>query len=525
MATPKGFLFDEEGRRALKEGLDQLARVVKVTLGPKGKNVGVQTAHGAPSMTRDGYRVARAVDLKDPYANLGVSLGKEVSRTIKEKIGDGTTTGILILQALVANGLRCIAAGASPLLVAKGMEKAGVKVLAAVDQMSSAVDCPELIEYLATVSAGGDHKIGQTISRALDQVGPAGLVTIEETTKRETKIEYVNGMSLESGYVSSYFCTDSHAMIADLRDVDCFLTDQNITSVQDILPILHDVASAGRSLLIIARDIEADALSTLVMNKLRGMLKVCAIKAPGFGEQRNEWLEDIATITGATVIAGAKGMELKNSDPASLGYASSVKVSKEQTVIAESRGKKKAIHCRIAELKGRLAKTSDQREQRYLEKRVGKLSGGVAVIRVGGTTESEVKQKKEQFKQSLQVTKAAQASGYVVGGGIALLKASQSVVAMSLTGDEKIGAQIVVKACRAPFLALVENSSYDQALCLAQVLNGSANSGFNVISEKVEDLILAHVVDPTSVAKGCFMHALSGAKVALTSNVLIVERD
>lgn len=524
MATPKDFLFDEEGRRALKEGLDQLARAVKVTLGPKGKSVGVQTANAAPVMTRDGYRVARAVDLKDPYANLGVSLGKEVGCTIKEKIGDGTTTGILLLQALVSHGLRCVAAGASPLLVAKGMEKAGAKVLDAVDRISSAVDHPDLIEYLATVSAAGDHKIGQTVFQALEHVGPAGLVTIEEAKKRETEIEHVQGICLESGYASSYFCTNAHELIADLQDVDCFLTDQKITSIQDILSILQYSASAGKSLLIIAQDIEADALSTLVMNKLRGMLKVCAIKAPGCVDQRKGVLEDVAVVTGAQVVARDKGMALRSADPAVLGYARSVQVSKEKTIIADSRGKKKAIGRRIAELRRQLANTSDTLEQRHLEERVGKLSGGAAVIRVGGVTESEVKQKKEQFKQSLQVTKAAQKSGYVVGGGIALLKASQSVVATPLTGDEKIGAQIVVKACQAPFLALVENSSYDQAICLTQVLNGGANIGFNVVSEKVEDLILAHVIDPTSVAKGCLIHALSGAKIALTSNVLIVDR-
>ncbi|MEM7175200.1 MAG: chaperonin GroEL [Chlamydiota bacterium] len=522
-STPKELLFAEEARRALKKGIDQLADAAGGTLGPRGKHVGLQASFGAPMITSDGHSVIKEIELKDPYLNMGVGIGKEVSRKIKEEFGDGTTTGVLLLQALVSHGLKCIAAGASPLLMIRGMETALQKVLSEVDRLSIAVDRPEAIENLAIVSASGDREVGKIIFHALEQVGKSGLVTIEEGRAVETVVELVEGMRIDRGYTSPYFCTDADKMTASFTDADLLITDKKVTAVQDILPLLQKAAAAGRTLIVIAEDFGGDALSTLVMNKLRGTLKVCAIKAPAFGDRRKALLEDIAVLTGAQVVTEEKGIDLKEVDQSVLGRVESAKVTKDHTTIVCSDSRSKEIQARALQIEAQIANTDNQYDREFLEERRAKLKGGVAVIRVGASTEPEMKHKKQVFEDSLNATRAAQEGGYVVGGGIALLRASQSIDDLDLTGDEKAGAKSVCQACRLPVATLIKNCGYDGAVYLDRILAAEKTMGFNALTGEVEDLIAAKVIDPTSIVKGCLVYALSGSKTVLTSEVLIAD--
>lgn len=520
-ATPRELIFEEEARNKLRQGIDKLADVIGVTLGPKGRNVGLQSSWGAPTITNDGNSIVKDVELQDQYANMGVSIGKEVAAKMKEKCGDGTTTSILLLRALVQNGVKNVASGSSPINIKRGMEKALEAVLKEIEGFSIAIKSDKEIHNIALASASGDEETAKLIAEAIKTVGKEGVITIEEGKATETNVEVVEGMQFDRGYVSAYFATNSESLNAEMSDVRVLITDKKISSIQEILPILQGVASAGQELLIIAEDIEGDALSTLVVNKLRGILKVCAVKAPGFGDRRKALLQDIAILTGGTVVSEEAGISLKDATASVLGNAEKATINKEKTTLISGQGHKEQIDARIKQIEAEIENTTSSYDKEKLQERKAKLSGGVAVIRVGAPTEPAMKQKKQVFEDSLNSTRAAQEEGIVPGGGIALLRASKAALALKLQGDEGLGAQIVAKACEAPFHQLVSNAGFDSLILLEQALAGGPNFGFNALSEKVEDLLQAGVVDPAKVVKNALKFALSAAGIVLLSEALI----
>jgi len=522
-STPKELIFEEEARQKLKEGIDKLADTVGITLGPKGKNVGLQGSWGAPTITNDGNSIIKDIDLKDPYANMGVAMGKEVGQKIKDQAGDGTTTGIILLRALVKQGVKNIAAGISPINIKRGMEKAVELVCNEIDALSTPVDAPGVIENIATVSASGNRDVGKIIFDAIDRVGTSGVITIEEGKGTTTTIEMVEGMQFDRGYTSPYFCTNHETLTVDLEKVLLLLVDKKISTIQELLPLLQEVALTGKPLVIIAEDFEGDALSTLVVNKLRGTLKVCAVKAPGFGDRKKALLEDIAILTGATVVSEEKGMQLKDVKSEVLGTLEKIQITKNSTTIVDGAGTKEQIEARIKQIDGELANATESYEKEKLLERKAKLQGGVAVIRVGAPTEPEMKQKKQMFEDSLNSTRAAQEEGFVPGGGVSLLRASQKLRSFKLSFEEQVGVDIVLRTCEAPFRQIVENSGKDGSLILEEVLRKDKNFGFNALNDEVEDLIKSQVIDPAKVVKNCLKYAASVAGIVLISEVLIAD--
>ncbi len=523
MSVPKELIFEEEAREKLKEGIDKLADTVGVTLGPKGKNIGIESSWGAPKITNDGNSIVKDIELKDPYANMGVSMGKEVARKIKEKSGDGTTTGIILLQALVKQGIKNIASGISPINLKRGIDKGVEIVMQELDALAIPVEKADAIRNIATVSASGNQEIGQMIFDAIDKVGSSGVITIEEGKGTSTTIEMVEGMQFDRGYMSPYFCTNAEAMMVEMMNTKILITDKKISSIQEILPLLQSIAASGKGLLIIAEDFEGDALSTLVMNKLRGSLKIAAVKAPGFGDQRKAMLEDIAVLTGATVISEEKGMQLMEATEEALGQAERIEIDKENTTIVGGMGQKEAINARIKQINAEYDNASSDYDREKLEGRRAKLQGGVAVIRVGAPTEPEMKQKKQDFEDSLNATRAAQESGFVPGGGVALLRAGQKLRELQLDPEEQLGSEIVLSACSAPFKQIVDNCGKDSSIYLEEVLSKESSFGFNAANETVEDLIKGEVIDPTKVVKNSLKYAASVAGIVLISEVLIAD--
>lgn len=520
MSTPKELVFEEEARNKLREGIDSLAEIVGVTLGPKGRNVGLQASWGAPTITNDGNSIVKDIELKDQYANMGVALGKEVAARMKEKCGDGTTSSILLLRALVQNGVKNIASGASPISLKRGMDKAVDAIIKELEKTAIPIKNDLETKNIAIASASGNTMIGEMITDAVKKVGREGVITIEEGKGTETSIEMVEGMQFDRGYLSAYFCTNTEKMIVEMSDAKLLITDKKITSVQEILPVLQAVATTASELVIIAEDIEGDALSTLVVNKLRGTLKVAAVKAPGFGDRRKAMLEDIAILTGGTLVSEEMGTALKDATVDMLGSAGKILINKEKTTIVSGKGSSGAIKSRIKQIEAEVAKTTSSYDKEKLDERKAKLGGGVAVIRVGAATEPEMKQKKQMFEDSLSSTRAAIEEGILVGGGCALLRASKSCT-LSLTGDEAIGAQIVLKACEAPFRQIVINTGLDSSVLLNQVLAADPHFGFNAMTESVEDMIRGGIVDPAKVVKNALRFAVSSAGVILLSEVLI----
>lgn len=520
-ATPKELIFEEEARNKLREGIDTLADIVGVTLGPKGRNVGLQASWGAPSITNDGNSIVKDVELKDQYANMGVAIGKEVASKMKETCGDGTTTSILLLRALVQNGVKNIASGSSPIAIKRGMEKALDAVLKEIDSFAIAIKGEEEVYNIALASASGDAEIAKMIADAIKKVSKEGVITIEEGKATDTTIEIVEGMQFDRGYVSAYFATNAETLTAEMHNVRVLITDKKISSIQEILPILQGVASAGQELLIIADDIEGDALSTLVVNRLRGILKVCAVKAPGFGDRRKALLEDIAILTGGTVVSEETGIYLKDATSDVLGSAEKITITKDKTTIISGGGTSAAIAARVKQISTEKEKATSGYDKEKLEERKAKLSGGVAVIRVGASTEPAMKQRKQLFEDSLNSTRSALEEGIVVGGGIALLRASTAALKLNLKGEEALGVQIVVKACEAPFHQLVKNTGFDSLILLEQAMEKGPNFGFNALTEKVEDLIQAGVLDPAKVVKFALKFAISAAGIILLSEALI----
>lgn len=522
-AKAKEIVFEEEARNALRDGIDKLADVVSITLGPKGRNVGLQASWGSPTITSDGNSIAKDVEFKDPFLNMGVSMGKEVAAKIKEKSGDGTTTGIILLRALVQGGVKNIASGANPISIKRGMDKMLESLLKEIDSQSLAVKNSQDTRNIATVSASGNNEIGEKIAECFEKVGKSGVVAIEEGKGTETTTEIVEGMQFDRGYLSAYFSTHAERMIVEMNQAALLITDKKIASVQDLLPILQQVAAAGQELLIIAEEIEGDALSTLVVNKLRGTLKVAAVKAPGFGDRRKAMLEDIAALTGAQVVTEEKGLILREADASVLGKVDQIIITKEKTTLVGGKGQPKEIKARIAQIDAELANTTSNYDKEKLEERKAKLQGGVAVIKVGAHTESEMKKKKQMYEDSLNSTRSALEEGIVPGGGVALLKASRSCAKPTLTKEELVGALILIKACEAPFKQIVFNTGFDSSVVLEEVLAKGGNFGFNAITEKVEDLLKCGVIDPVKVIKNSLSHAVSMAGIVLLSEALISD--
>lgn len=523
MATAKEIIFEDKAREKLLAGIKQLADVVAFTLGPKGRNVGIEKSWGAPIITNDGNSIVKEMELKDPFENMGISMAKEVAQKIKEKCGDGTTTGTLLLKALVDAGIKQIASGASPISLKRGIDKAVDAVVKELEKMATPVKGNKEICNIATVSASGNEIIGSLIAEAMGKVGKSGVITIEEGKSTETTIELVEGMQFDRGYISAYFCTDLEKLIAEINNCQVLLVDKKIANIHELLPVLQATASSGRELLIIAEDVEGDVLSTLVVNKLRGTLKVVAVKAPGFGDRRKAMLQDIAVLTGATVISEETGLSLKEISPEALGTAEKVTITKEATTIIKGGGFQNQIAARIKQIEAEISKTTSSYDKEKLEERKAKLSGGVAVIRVGAATEPEMKQKKQMFEDSLNSTKAAVAEGTVPGGGVALLRASRIIEKLKLQGEEAIGAKIVAGACEIPLKQIAFNTGFDGSVILKEVLQNKDSYGFNALTERVEDLAAAGIVDAVKIVKNCLTHAASVAGIVLISEALITD--
>jgi chaperonin GroEL len=523
-ATPKDILFAEEALHALKEGINQVADAVAMTLGPRGRNVGLQSSFGSPTITSDGDRIAKDIELKNPHHNVGAAMAKETAAKIKEKSGDGTTTGIVLLRALVEAGVKNIASGGNPVAIKRGMDKALEALLKEIDKMAVQIQDGQDTRNIASVSASSSKEIGDKIGECFDKVGKKGVVAIEEGKKTETVIEIVEGMQFDRGYTSPYFCTNGEKMVAEMAHPYVLITDKKISSVQDLLPILQHIAGAGQELLIIAEEIEGDALSTLVMNKLRGTLKVTAVKAPGFGDRRKSLLEDLAILTGAQLVSEEKGMTLRDSEADVLGRAEQIIVGKDKTTIIGGSGSSDDIKTRILQIDAEIKNASSSYDKEKLEERKAKLQGGVALIKVGAPTESEMKRDKQLYEDSLNATRAALEEGIIAGGGSTLLRASKSLKLPELSKEEQVGAAILLKACEAPLRQIAKNTGFDPSIILQEVLEKKAPFGFNAISEKVEDLLKAGVIDPVKVVKNSLAHAVSMAGVVLLSEAVIVDR-
>ncbi|CRX38517.1 chaperonin GroEL [Estrella lausannensis] len=523
--TAKDIIFEEEARENLLKGIKKLTDAVACTLGPKGRNVGLERSWGAPLITSDGRSIIKDITLKDRYEDIGASMAKEVVEKIKEKSGDGTTTGTILLLAMVENGMKHISSGLSPITLKRGMDKATEAIIKHIEKKAIAVKSSKETKNIATVSASGNEEIGAMIADAIEKVGKSGVITIEEGKGTETTIELVEGMEFDRGYISPYFCTNLEKMIVEMENAEILISDKKISNIHEILPLLQHTAATGKELLIIAEDIDGDALSTLVVNKIRGTLKVAAIKAPGFGDRRKAMLQDIATLTGGTLIAEDAGLTLDKATPEQLGKADKITISKDRTIIIDGKGQPKQIEARVKQIEGELEKTTNTYDKEKLEERRAKLSGGVAVIRVGAMTEPEMKQKKQLFEDSLSSTKAALAMGVVPGGGVALLAAAEAIKALNLQGEEAIGADIIVKACQAPLKQIAENTGFDGSVVLSDVLKAGKNYGFNALTEKVEDLLQAGVIDPVKVVINALTHANSAAGIILISEALIVDAE
>ncbi len=521
MSTPKELIFEEEARNKLREGIDQLADVVGVTLGPKGRNVGLQASWGAPTITNDGNSIVKDIELKDQYANMGVSLGKEVASKMKEKCGDGTTSSILLLRALVKNGVKNIASGSSPIALKRGMDKAVDAIVQELQKVAIAIKSDAETIHIAKAAASGNEFIGKMIADAVKQAGTTGVITVEESKGTDTSIEMMEGMQIDTGYLSPYFCTNPEAMTVEMSHAKILITDKKISSAQEIIPILQAVATTATQLLIIG-EMEGDALSTLVVNKLRGTLKVAAVKPPGFGDRRKAILEDVAILTGGTLISEDTGTALKEATVDILGSAEKIFVSKDKTTLVGGKGSSTAIQARVKQIEAEAANSTSSYDKEKLNERRAKLSGGVAVIRVGAATEPEMKQKKQMFEDSLNSTRAALEEGVVIGGGCALLRAAGSAAAhLSLSGDEGLGAQIVFKACEAALLQIASNAGCDALIILNNVRSSPMDFGFNANSGKIESLISAGILDALKVVKNSLILAVSTASVVILTETLI----
>ena len=521
----KVIAYGEEARKSLQKGIDQLANTVKITLGPKGRNVVLDKKFGAPLITNDGVTIAKEIELSDPFENMGAQLVKEVATKTNDAAGDGTTTATLLAQALVREGMKNVTAGANPMVLKKGIQKAVDTAVKAVIANSQKVNGSADIARVATVSCG-DEEIGKLIAEAMEKVSADGVITLEESKTAETYTEVVEGMQFDRGYISPYMVTDTDKMEAVLDDALLLITDKKISNIQEILPLLEQIVQSGKKLLIIAEDIEGEALTTLLLNKLRGTFTCVAVKAPGFGDRRKEMLRDIAILTGAEVISSELGLELKDATVDQLGHASQVKVQKENTIIVGGTGSKEAIADRVGQIKSQLANTTSEFDKEKLQERLAKLAGGVAVIKVGAATEIEMKEKKLRIEDALSATKAAVEEGIVAGGGTALINAIPAVQALvdSMDGDEKTGAKIVLKALEEPVRQIAINAGVDGSVIVNALLtSGKVGYGYDAYNETYVDMIPAGIVDPTKVTRSALQNAASVAAMVLTTESLVAD--
>ncbi len=522
----KNIIFGEEARKSLQAGVDKLANAVKVTLGPKGRNAVLDKKYGAPLITNDGVTIAKEVELEDPFENMGAQLVKEVATKTNDVAGDGTTTATVLAQALICEGMKNVAAGANPMVLKKGIKQAVDTAVEAVKANSQKVQGTDDIARVATVSAG-DEFIGKLIAEAMNKVSADGVITVEESKTAETYSEVVEGMQFDRGYITPYMATDAEKMEAVLDDPLILITDKKISNIQEILPLLEQIVQAGKKLLIIAEDIEGEALSTIIMNKLRGTFTCVGVKAPGFGDRRKEMLRDIAILTGGEVISEELGLELKDTTMQQLGTARQVKVGKEDTIIVDGAGNSDEIKARIGQIKAQIESTTSDFDREKLQERLAKLSGGVAVIKVGAATEIEMKEQKLRIEDALAATKAAVEEGIVAGGGVALINAIGPVAALveKAEGDEKTGAKIVLKALEAPIRQIAANAGLEGSVIIDKILSsGKTNYGFDAYNEEYTDMIKAGIVDPTKVTRSALLNASSVAAMVLTTETLVADK-
>jgi chaperonin GroEL len=521
----KQLLFDEAARHKILRGVELLARAVKVTLGPKGRNVVIDKKFGSPAVTKDGVTVAKEIELADPYENIGAQLVKEVASKTNDAAGDGTTTATVLAEAVYKEGLKHVTAGANPIYLKRGIDKAVEAAVAELARISKKVNDTEEIRQVATVSANWDTTIGDIIAEAMDKVGKDGTITVEENKSIETTLDVVEGMQFDKGYLSAYFSTNQESQEAILEDAYVLIHEKKISNLQEFLPILQAAAKTGKPLLIIAEEVEGEALAALVVNKIRGTLNVCAVKAPGFGDRRKAMLEDIAVLTGGRLLSEDLGIKLENVQVSDLGRAKRIIVDKENTTIIEGAGKGSDIQGRVKQIRRQIEETTSDYDKEKLQERLAKLAGGVAVINVGATTESEMKEKKQRVEDALHATRAAVAEGIVSGGGVALLRTAKAVDAAiaALEGDEKLGAQIIRRAVESPLKQLCFNAGVEGAVVVQAVLASKGSNGYNVATGAYEDLVKAGVVDPTKVTRTALQNAASIAGLLLTTEAIITD--
>lgn len=524
----KDIKYGVEARKALEAGVNKLADTVRVTLGPKGRNVVLDKSFGTPLITNDGVTIAKEVELEDAFENMGAQLVKEVATKTNDVAGDGTTTATVLAQAMINEGMKNLAAGANPIILRKGMKKATDVAVEAIAKMSEPIKGKEQIARVAAISAS-DDEVGSLVADAMEKVTNEGVITIEESKTMKTELDLVEGMQFDRGYVSAYMCTDMEKMEANLDDPYILITDKKISNIQDILPVLEELVKSGQKLLIIAEDVEGEALTTLIVNKLRGTFNVVAVKAPGYGDRRKDMLKDIAVLTGGTVISEELGLDLKDATLASLGRAKSVKVQKENTVIVDGQGSKADIEKRVAQIKAQLSETTSEFDKEKLQERLAKLSGGVAVIRVGAATETEMKEAKLRMEDALNATRAAVEEGIIAGGGSAYIHASKEVekLVATLEGDERTGAKIILKALEAPLFRIVENAGLEGSVVVNKVRESSEGVGFDAYREEYVDMVKSGILDPAKVTRSALQNANSVASTLLTteSAVATIKED
>ena len=520
----KEIKYGAEARAALEAGVNQLADTVRVTLGPKGRNVVLDKSFGAPLITNDGVTIAKEIELEDPFENMGAQLVKEVATKTNDVAGDGTTTATVLAQAMVNAGMKNLAAGANPIILRKGMKKATACAVETIGKMSQKVNGKEHIARVAAISAG-DEAVGQLVADAMEKVSNNGVITIEESKTMQTELDLVEGMQFDRGYISAYMATDMDKMEAVLDNPYILITDKKISNIQEILPLLEQIVQSGAKLLIIAEDVEGEALTTLIVNKLRGTFNVVAVKAPGYGDRRKAMLEDIAILTGGTVISSELGYELKDTTMDMLGRAKSVKVQKENTVIVDGEGDKEALQSRIAQIKKQIEETTSDFDREKLQERLAKLSGGVAVIRVGAATETEMKEAKLRLEDALAATRAAVEEGIICGGGSAYIHASKEVakLAATLEGDEKTGAGIVLKALEAPLYHIAANAGLEGSVIINKVRESEVGVGFDALKEEYVDMVSAGILDPAKVTRSALQNATSVASTLLTTESVVAN--
>ncbi len=523
-SNPKDIIFDQEARNKLKKGINDIADVVSVTLGPIGRNIAIESLLGSPEITNDGNLIAKELELKDKFEDMGIYLAKQTASKIKENCGDGATTGIVLLRQIINESMKSITAGISPIVIKKGLEKALIAVLQEIDNTSIQVT-DDMIKSIASVSASGNSIIGSDIAESIKKAGKNANITIEEGKSTNTIIETSEGLEIERGYLSPYFCTNHEKQIVEMQNPLILITDKKISTIQDVLPILQTATAASKELLIIADDLDSDTLATLAINKLKGILKIAAIKTPSFGAKRKDVLEDIAILTKGTFISEDKGLILKDTTLKQLGSCEKIIITKEKTVIINGQADKKEVHNRIFQLEKEMELEKEDYDKEQIQKRIANMQGQVAIIKIGAFTESEMKQKKQIYEDSLSSTKAAIEEGIVIGGGVCLLRAADAIDKIEISEEEKIGTQILKKACQAPIRQIIENSGYNSSIILEEIIKQDKNHGFNAKQEKVENLNEKQILDPAKVVKSSITNAVSIAKLTILSEALIADID